>query len=191
MDLNYNQITLPSESATNNVKRKYTFQHPYQQILPFHYTSINYIINNPTAEVWKKLIQTCKYFFSKNPLYPVDELNAFTFDNIRCTITADETDIDPNTNVPKLWALNAFCGGDEYSGRKAVSLAIPRIAKFQLRTLDLRYQGLKLHEYHILTASGSIETLNLVDVTIKQSDGSNINADKLFDNLNNIKEFKL
>uniref|UniRef100_A0A914PTV5 Uncharacterized protein n=1 Tax=Panagrolaimus davidi TaxID=227884 RepID=A0A914PTV5_9BILA len=75
-----------SDSTKPNQKRKVSekiapikqlhFHGPFnRQNWPFRDSLINYITKNPSnAKAWKKLIQSCKYFFAKNPIYVIDKL---------------------------------------------------------------------------------------------------------------------
>uniref|UniRef100_A0AC34FLQ3 Uncharacterized protein n=1 Tax=Panagrolaimus sp. ES5 TaxID=591445 RepID=A0AC34FLQ3_9BILA len=149
------------------------------------------MIKNSTGAAWKKLIQTCKYFFSKNSLVPVNSL--LTYGSKTVTIILDENVLDLSKGAPKLWIYDAFYArsseGLSWDDSKAASLSISKILKFNLRILHLSCQDLTVEEYHLLTASGTVEALNLVQVSIMKSDGVGITFDKLFDNLQNLKEF--
>uniref|UniRef100_A0A914QLU4 Uncharacterized protein n=1 Tax=Panagrolaimus davidi TaxID=227884 RepID=A0A914QLU4_9BILA len=78
MDL-LNSETIPSSPSdilmkyySNNASFRSTYR---RQTFPFRDTLIRYITNNPSsANVYQKMIQSCKHFFIKNPIIVVPNL---------------------------------------------------------------------------------------------------------------------
>uniref|UniRef100_A0AC34EZ99 DUF38 domain-containing protein n=1 Tax=Panagrolaimus sp. ES5 TaxID=591445 RepID=A0AC34EZ99_9BILA len=186
------RAALPSKYAPDS-NAEYTFKNPRRQYFDLPYSIMKYIIENANGSVWKKLIQTCKYFYSKKDLYPVEKFVVFSDESrsIGCTMKIDRKFRHPKSAVPKLWLYNSFKGGNDPDGYPSdVSTVIPKIFKFDLRCLELSFQSLKFEEYQILTASGTIKELNLFYVNIAHSDGTKVTADRLFDNLPNLQKLK-
>uniref|UniRef100_A0AC34F2M1 Uncharacterized protein n=1 Tax=Panagrolaimus sp. ES5 TaxID=591445 RepID=A0AC34F2M1_9BILA len=151
------------------------------------------MIENANGAVWKKLIQTCKFFYPKKDLYPVEKFSVYNDESRRidCSLIIDGKYFEAKYSVPKLWVYNSFNSGSKPTGLPDdVKTVLSKIFKFDLRRLDLRFQSLTFEDYQILTSSGTIKELNFCKVNITHSHGTKVSADKLFDNLYNLEVFK-
>uniref|UniRef100_A0A914P8G3 Uncharacterized protein n=1 Tax=Panagrolaimus davidi TaxID=227884 RepID=A0A914P8G3_9BILA len=73
---------------------------------------IFYIAKNPkTAELYQKMIKTCKYFFIKNPIIVIDK--PLNYDNSQWTIV--QTPYDMNQTTSKLWTADDLNVSPKYS----------------------------------------------------------------------------
>uniref|UniRef100_A0A914YVE4 Uncharacterized protein n=1 Tax=Panagrolaimus superbus TaxID=310955 RepID=A0A914YVE4_9BILA len=141
---------------------------------------MKYILKNSTPEVWEKLIQTCKYFFSKNPVFPVGALSS------RCTDGKWDGDCGiVNTNQPivKLWLYKSLDGDFPAT----LTSLIPKLSKCSVKHLLIRGQNLNWEEYQFLTVSGLVTLFKFIGSTVKYSDGKIVTFDKLLENLKNVK----
>uniref|UniRef100_A0AC34G4Z0 Uncharacterized protein n=1 Tax=Panagrolaimus sp. ES5 TaxID=591445 RepID=A0AC34G4Z0_9BILA len=193
MDMRFLQRALPSSKFAPDPNAEYTFKNPRRQLFDLPYSVMKHIIENANGAVWKKLIQTCKFFYPKKNLYPVNEFVVYSDDSRRidCTMIIDGKSFDAKSIVPKLWLYNSFESGSQPEGfPDDVTTVLPKIFKCDLRFLNLYFQDLKFEEYQILTSSGTIKEMNLYFVHIVQSNGIRASADKLLDNLYNLEVFK-
>uniref|UniRef100_A0AC34GV62 Uncharacterized protein n=1 Tax=Panagrolaimus sp. ES5 TaxID=591445 RepID=A0AC34GV62_9BILA len=166
---------LPSTSDSEKV---YTFKNPYPQHFSLPYPIIKYMIENPqSGEVWKKLIMTCKHFYSKKSIFPVGSLE------IVCNIKgkADGEYFDSSLPFPKLWVYQSLQSED--SAADEVAPLIPKVSKFDLRILKIQNQRLTWNDYQKLTSSGTLEELCLEDIVIGDADGTIVAYDKLLQSL--------
>uniref|UniRef100_A0A914YTX6 Uncharacterized protein n=1 Tax=Panagrolaimus superbus TaxID=310955 RepID=A0A914YTX6_9BILA len=140
---------------------------------------MKYILKNSTPEAWKKLIKTCKYFFSKNPVFPVGHLRAGFADG--------EWDGDcgiVNTNQPivKLWLYKSLF----VNTPATFSSLIPKLSKCSVQNLSIEGQNLTWEEFQFLTVSGLVTSFKFIGSTVKYSDGKIVIFDKLLENLKNV-----
>uniref|UniRef100_A0AC35F9W6 F-box domain-containing protein n=1 Tax=Panagrolaimus sp. PS1159 TaxID=55785 RepID=A0AC35F9W6_9BILA len=163
----------------------YSFKHPYPQCFSLPFDVIKYMIKNcKSAKVWKKLIMTCKHFYSKNPVFPVKHLHVYP--DSKCE--ADEEKFNSSKFIPKFWVYDSFnYHASNFSNSK---LEIPKIFKFDLRSLIMFDQNLTFNDYQKLTSSGSLKSIILYFCKIQNSDGTIVTVDKLLENLKHLEEFK-
>uniref|UniRef100_A0AC35FQI1 Uncharacterized protein n=1 Tax=Panagrolaimus sp. PS1159 TaxID=55785 RepID=A0AC35FQI1_9BILA len=94
---------------------------------------------------------------------------------------------------------NEFCKhwvyGRIYSQKKlpktAFSFMIPKFYRCDIQKLHIVNQILSFNEYELLTSDNIIEDLRLEHVYINNPDGTLITADKLLENLQNVKKFDI
>uniref|UniRef100_A0AC34GTZ7 F-box domain-containing protein n=1 Tax=Panagrolaimus sp. ES5 TaxID=591445 RepID=A0AC34GTZ7_9BILA len=77
MDVKILQRALPSSKFAPDPNAEYTFKNPRRQLFDLPYSIMKNVIKNANGAVWKKLIQTCKYFYAKKDLYPVEKFMAY------------------------------------------------------------------------------------------------------------------
>uniref|UniRef100_A0A914QVQ8 Uncharacterized protein n=1 Tax=Panagrolaimus davidi TaxID=227884 RepID=A0A914QVQ8_9BILA len=172
MDVN-NAALLSSSTSDTPI---YTFKHPYPQQFSLPWPIIIYMIENCKSEkVWKKLIMSCKHFYSKKPVFPVKRLDVNA--DLKCK--ADGEFFNASKLFPKLWLYDSLFANQ---GSK-MSTLIPKIFKFDFRVLRIANQTLTFDDYQKLTSSGSIERLILWHSTVKNADDTIVTADKLLEGL--------
>uniref|UniRef100_A0AC34FFZ4 Uncharacterized protein n=1 Tax=Panagrolaimus sp. ES5 TaxID=591445 RepID=A0AC34FFZ4_9BILA len=182
MDLPDLKVALPSppSSATNAI---YTFRRPRPQHFALPYSIMNYIFTKPSsAKAWKKLIMTCKYFFSKNPVFPVEYFNKWN---------ADGEVFDPTKNVAKLWLYREIDASLNSGATTFLSSLIPKVYKCDLCSIEIWCQTLTFDEYQFLTSSGKCERLTLAFCDIKNDDGTYVAFEKLFENVPKLVDFRM
>uniref|UniRef100_A0A914YQU3 Uncharacterized protein n=1 Tax=Panagrolaimus superbus TaxID=310955 RepID=A0A914YQU3_9BILA len=139
---------------------------------------MKYILKNSTPEAWEKLIKTCKYFFSKNPVFPVGRL--YSDDDGKWN--GDRRVINTNQPIAKLWLHKSL----DVESPATISSLIPKLSKCSVQSLIIGGQNLTWEEYQFLTVSGLVTYLDIFDFTVKYSDGKIVTFDKLLENLKNV-----
>uniref|UniRef100_A0A914Y3Q0 Uncharacterized protein n=1 Tax=Panagrolaimus superbus TaxID=310955 RepID=A0A914Y3Q0_9BILA len=160
----------------------YTFKTPRPQHFSLPYPIMKYILKNATPKAWKKLIQTCKYFFPKNPVFPVYDLQAD--DNGKWH--GDDGRINTNNPVAKLWLYNILFAFHSGLSPTTISSLIPKLSNCSLKAVLFTGQNLTWNEFQFLTSSGSIEWFDFCDCTLKYSDGKFVTFDKVLENFKNV-----
>uniref|UniRef100_A0AC35EY84 Uncharacterized protein n=1 Tax=Panagrolaimus sp. PS1159 TaxID=55785 RepID=A0AC35EY84_9BILA len=174
--MNVSNIALLSSSTSN--PPIYTIKHPYPQRFSLPFEVIKYMIQNcKSGKAWKKLIMTCKHFYSKKPVFPVKHLHAYP--DSKCE--ADEEKFNSSKFFPKLWLYDSLCAN--------TMMSTPKIYKFDLQVLRIAFQNLSFADYQKLTSSGSLKNIGLRFVTIENADDTIVPADKLLEGLDNLDKF--
>uniref|UniRef100_A0A914QZU3 Uncharacterized protein n=1 Tax=Panagrolaimus davidi TaxID=227884 RepID=A0A914QZU3_9BILA len=162
--------------------RRYDFDFPDSVIF--------YIAKNPTsAKLYKKLIETCKYFFWKNPIlvtyyltYKDNEMKA-SFSEYKRPICSK--------NVPYKFWVTGSCntGSDANSSFKndLFSSFLPRIYRCEIDVLTLHDQKLTTDEFLFITAkTGGVR---FSDLTVVNRDGKEIAFEKLVELIPEVHSF--
>uniref|UniRef100_A0A914Z0B7 Uncharacterized protein n=1 Tax=Panagrolaimus superbus TaxID=310955 RepID=A0A914Z0B7_9BILA len=151
-----------------------------------------YIAKNPsTPEVYKKLIQSCKYFFEKLPLFVAANLNGNNrlCSNEYCDGEYDETCcfyIDFNKLSSKIWITNEIrLYSDDISTFS--SLIFPKLFRWNIIELNVINTDIMFNDFRICASF-------LTDIFIWRSriindDGSVVMIDKILEVTSNIKKF--
>uniref|UniRef100_A0AC34GX40 Uncharacterized protein n=1 Tax=Panagrolaimus sp. ES5 TaxID=591445 RepID=A0AC34GX40_9BILA len=187
MDLSVPQLAIPSQpsSASNAI---YTFRRPRPQLFALPYTIMNYMFTKPSSgKAWKKLIMTCKYFFSKNPIFPVESLKSIANNKWN----ADGEVFDPTKSVAKLWLYKDINVSFYTNAPTSLSSIIPKICKCDLRLIEIWRHTLTFNEYQFLTSSGKCESITLAFCDIKNDDGTYVAFEKLFENIPKVEDFHM
>uniref|UniRef100_A0AC34FUH7 Uncharacterized protein n=1 Tax=Panagrolaimus sp. ES5 TaxID=591445 RepID=A0AC34FUH7_9BILA len=166
----------------NQANEIYTFRNPRLQDFSLQYPILKYIYQNHV--IWKKLIKTCKFFFSSNRVYPVGHLRALG----NSKWEADNEIFDSNHSFCKLWLHNALFVSLSPEFPHELSSLIPKIQKCDLRVLQLDNQNLSWDEYQFLTTSGTIEWLDFGKFSVKYSDDKVVAFDKLLKNFKDMRK---
>uniref|UniRef100_A0A914YL44 Uncharacterized protein n=1 Tax=Panagrolaimus superbus TaxID=310955 RepID=A0A914YL44_9BILA len=115
--------SIPDQNAA------YTFKNPRPQLFSLSYPIMKYILQNSTGAAWKKLIMTCKYFFSKNPIFPVRQLTTgYEIWN------ADGKTFNPNQALSHLWLYDVFHGNNafEHQDNQSMDITLEYVKDLQL-----------------------------------------------------------
>uniref|UniRef100_A0A914QUU8 Uncharacterized protein n=1 Tax=Panagrolaimus davidi TaxID=227884 RepID=A0A914QUU8_9BILA len=175
------------------------FRGPYhRQEFSFPDSVIYYMIKNPISpKIYEKLIQCCKYFFSKNPIIVIPLLkfdqNGSGWEVVRNGIP---TKINI-TNVPnKLWITNALhvYDNEDITNETPMimnlaSSIIPKFYKCDVTKLSLTKQNIFFNEYLMLALN--VKDLAFVDVIVKNLDGTLTSVEKLVEGASKLKIFGL
>uniref|UniRef100_A0AC34FLJ4 Uncharacterized protein n=1 Tax=Panagrolaimus sp. ES5 TaxID=591445 RepID=A0AC34FLJ4_9BILA len=137
-----------------------------------------YMAMNPSsAEVYKKLIQSCKYFFEKNPILVAADIYGETTicskkecdgydDEGRCCVK-----IDLEKFSTKFWFTHAFYL-DNTDKPNFTSMLCPKIYRCEAKILSLTDQNLMYDELQFL--GSSVEHIGLRFCQITNADGSTV-----------------
>uniref|UniRef100_A0A914PFU7 Uncharacterized protein n=1 Tax=Panagrolaimus davidi TaxID=227884 RepID=A0A914PFU7_9BILA len=168
------------------------FHGPYrQQNWPFKLSFINYITKTPSnAKAWQKLIQSCKYFFAKNPIVVADSLDLHQMFEVSAGRL--QKFISSNNISYKLWITEKLriYGADP----KDVSSIIPQIYRCDAKKLLLHGQILSYNEFLFLSRNAEVLFWG-VEVTddnknftvVKNEDGTIVPLEKLVKTLVSLK----
>jgi hypothetical protein len=178
-NMNNLQLALPSFTASSEPSPQiYTFQRPYSQSFSLSSPMIRYmIIHCKSGKAWKKLIMSCKYFYSKKPVFPVGYFDVVC--DLKCK--ADGEMFDSSLTFPKLLLYDTFVSYNKCP--TTVVPLIPKMFEFNLRVLRINCQFLTLTQYQKLTSTRSLESLQLDKCAIKNADGTTVTIDKLLEGL--------
>ena len=154
---------------------------------------IHYMAKNPiSSKLWKKLIQTCKYFYSKNPVIFVDAVseNCSNSNNTSWVVTSGETrkSIDLQTCSFKLWiivSLSTIVGVTPGQ----ISSLIQKVYRFDLKTLNLYNVSITFNEFHCLASSNNLIDLKFYNVVMKHADESLVELIQILEWIPRIKNF--
>uniref|UniRef100_A0AC34FGG4 Uncharacterized protein n=1 Tax=Panagrolaimus sp. ES5 TaxID=591445 RepID=A0AC34FGG4_9BILA len=164
---------------------EYTFKNPCRQLFDLPYPIIKYMIQNPTGAAWKKLIQTCKYFFSKNAVFPVRKISISAEQWV-----ADGEHFNPEQAFPRLWLYDTFEVGYINANKTIVSSLIPKLFKCHVKIISIFCQSISWNDYKFLTSSGTFESLDFDWCSIKYPDGTDVTMDKLLENVQYLEKFE-
>uniref|UniRef100_A0A914P0J6 Uncharacterized protein n=1 Tax=Panagrolaimus davidi TaxID=227884 RepID=A0A914P0J6_9BILA len=140
---------------------------------------ILFILENSGSYLLKKLNKTCKYLFIKRNITIIDELSVFDETNegykesiSGYDLTLNLSKVDQLKN--NLWITDHLCAC--FSAQNLSSI-VDKIVKCDIKYLDVR-ESITLNQFKILTASGNIENIYLVN-PVKYSDRTNLALDDL------------
>uniref|UniRef100_A0A914NYM6 Uncharacterized protein n=1 Tax=Panagrolaimus davidi TaxID=227884 RepID=A0A914NYM6_9BILA len=133
------------------------FRGPYRrQNWSLSYLIIGYITKNPSnAKAWEKLIQSCKYFFAKNPIIVADYLNF-----------SQGWEISSNTSTGRLQKLlNLYCSRVE-NGNGTVETneerTIVPLEKLVKTLVNLKEISGEIDPSHSCITKGTVKELLLI-----------------------------
>ena len=155
---------------------------------------VHYLAKNPTSsKLWKKLIQTCKYFYSKNPIIVADCVcKTVNIDNTSSWVMEldeMETNIDLQHSSYKLW-ITDYLDAEFDDTPDRISSLIPRVYRFDLETLSLYKVSVTFDEFNCLTSSKSLIRFNFDDVILKHADGSLVDFVQILERMPRIQNFR-
>uniref|UniRef100_A0AC34FSL2 DUF38 domain-containing protein n=1 Tax=Panagrolaimus sp. ES5 TaxID=591445 RepID=A0AC34FSL2_9BILA len=142
--------------------------------------------NPKNAEVYQKLIRSCKYFFVQNPIIVLERIfirkQKSEFNNvIKCS------DID--RLLSKLWVTEKFENSPKFMDpkiyRSLISSTIPKLYQVDAKECFIRDQILSFKEFLFL--SSNVQHIVLNCTVVKNEDGSVVPLEKLVAVLPNVK----
>uniref|UniRef100_A0A914YJ44 Uncharacterized protein n=1 Tax=Panagrolaimus superbus TaxID=310955 RepID=A0A914YJ44_9BILA len=114
------------------------------------------------------MIKRCKYFFVKNPVLIIHDL--------------DYQDIDMNKLSSKLWITNElFVSPETVSNDCVASLIVPKIYRCDVKRLNLYNLIISLNE--LIFICSSVKELHLHRVTVKNDNGTLVAFEELLEKL--------
>ena len=157
---------------------------------------VHYLAKNPTSsKVWKKLIQTCKYFYSKNSVVVVNYVYVYEtrgISNNSWNVSSDM--LGPRYNFVlqncsfKFWITNTLTANVRNTPGRISSL-IPRVYRFDLKTLRLSNVSITFDEFKCVTASNTLIGLYFESVVMKHADGSLVDLVQILERIPRVKRF--
>uniref|UniRef100_A0A914Z4G3 Uncharacterized protein n=1 Tax=Panagrolaimus superbus TaxID=310955 RepID=A0A914Z4G3_9BILA len=147
---------------------------------------MHYITKNPkNTEGYQKMVQSCKYFFLKNPILIIFGLN-YSQTGWTASIKNGYKNIDKNTILCKLWITDTIrVYRDNIINGTFDSSIIPKIYRCAVKYLSLYEQIISLNEFTFLCSSA--ERLTLEEVTVKNDDGIEVAFENLIKKLPQLK----
>uniref|UniRef100_A0A914PYX4 Uncharacterized protein n=1 Tax=Panagrolaimus davidi TaxID=227884 RepID=A0A914PYX4_9BILA len=169
-----------------------------QKHLSLPYLIIDYIAKNPSSsEVYKKLIQCCKYFFEKMPIL----VAAYMFggrqlcshdeepyeDDEECCVS-----IDINKITSSIWLTKTIDLDETYplvNQKDYYSLLCSKIYRLETSHLYLQGTSILFDDFKILVSS--VKHVELSDVDIIYNDGKPLMLEDILESIPHIEIFKL
>uniref|UniRef100_A0AC34FPF5 Uncharacterized protein n=1 Tax=Panagrolaimus sp. ES5 TaxID=591445 RepID=A0AC34FPF5_9BILA len=173
---------IPSTSSKPNAI--YTFMNPRRQSFSLPYPIMKYITMSPTSyKAWRKLITTCKYFYSRNLVIPIRSCENYTDYEWSVSWTPGKYKlIDLRKINFKLW-LHGYC-----QIRELYPILNPKVFRYDLNNLFFSSRTVSYDEYSMLTSTATLEGLIFLHVNVIYYDGSPVAFDKLLKNLSNTRK---
>uniref|UniRef100_A0A914Z6G1 Uncharacterized protein n=1 Tax=Panagrolaimus superbus TaxID=310955 RepID=A0A914Z6G1_9BILA len=151
-----------------------------------------YIAKNPsTPKVYKKLIQSCKYFSEKMPILVVTNMygntticsNEYCFrdDNKKCCVN-----IDLNKLSSKIWITNKLILDEENISTFA-SLIIPKLFRWNIIELNVITMDIMFNDFRI--CAPFLTDILFWGCRIINDDGNVVMLDKILEIIPHIKNF--
>uniref|UniRef100_A0A914NY19 Uncharacterized protein n=1 Tax=Panagrolaimus davidi TaxID=227884 RepID=A0A914NY19_9BILA len=123
-----------------------------------------------TPKVYRKLIQSCKHFFIKNPIIILSDVYYYNGDgnNFRTYENNVGKNIDYNNLSSKFWIINSFdaetMDSNDHPIEAVVSSIICKLYKCDIKDLRLRNQKIKYDDLMLLSSNVEDVVLNWVNV---------------------------
>uniref|UniRef100_A0A914QXJ6 Uncharacterized protein n=1 Tax=Panagrolaimus davidi TaxID=227884 RepID=A0A914QXJ6_9BILA len=135
-----------------------------------------YISKNPsTSKLYQNLIQTCKYFFIKNPIivspnfHYSRDLGKWCTGKIRFKISQ---------LICKFWITEIF----------NLTSMLPKLYKCDAKKVTLENEVISFNDLSLLTKT--VEDIMFIGVTVKNPDDSTVQFEKIFESFFNVKTFR-
>uniref|UniRef100_A0AC34F9X8 Uncharacterized protein n=1 Tax=Panagrolaimus sp. ES5 TaxID=591445 RepID=A0AC34F9X8_9BILA len=180
-----------SRSSVANRCRRISLTPSWEQNFSFPSSIIYYISKNPSSsKCYSKLIQSCKYFFEKNPILVAEDLYCQTkiCSNKDCDGGGEKCciEIDINKIKSKIWLTSGLILNCSHVSNYASSLC-SKLYRCEMVRLDLCKQHITYDEFKKLAAC--VRTINLIDTKITYNDGSTVMLETILGLIPNVEEF--
>ena len=145
------------------------------QTFPFHAPLMSQIYVNRSSTLHMKLIQSCKYFFVKNPIVAVHQVN---FYQNFCSLSNYQENINTNftKNNVKVWiTCNLFFDSYLYKWPRFLSA----IFKTDYVFLQLYQQTLKLSDLKEVADKGIYRSVSFRHFSIMDSENAEVPIDQI------------
>uniref|UniRef100_A0AC34FMP1 Uncharacterized protein n=1 Tax=Panagrolaimus sp. ES5 TaxID=591445 RepID=A0AC34FMP1_9BILA len=149
---------------------------------------MHYMAMNPkNAEVYRKLIQSCKYFFAKNPILVISDLR-YSTNQWKTRVNGNWKNIRMDDISSKVWITDSFNASTEHEiDKTVVASIISKIYQCNVKNLSLCDEILSYDDIMVIAAG--VEHLNFVHVTVKHGDGTVVPVEKLVEQFPRVKSF--
>uniref|UniRef100_A0A914Q9R1 DUF38 domain-containing protein n=1 Tax=Panagrolaimus davidi TaxID=227884 RepID=A0A914Q9R1_9BILA len=172
---------IKSKASMIQSKRAKFYPACFRQDFSLSNNIIYYILKNPnSAKLYQKMIQTCKYFFIKNPIIVIDS-RLFIYDENNWYIICKPYDISKVTF--NFWITNNLIISpkdltiNEKMDKTFVSSIIPKLYKCAPKYLTLYHQNIFFRDLSFFISSA--EKIQFISVCVKNDDGSNVAVEKI------------
>uniref|UniRef100_A0A914P773 Uncharacterized protein n=1 Tax=Panagrolaimus davidi TaxID=227884 RepID=A0A914P773_9BILA len=164
-----NQKRKTEDSTMVISKRARFYAKYYQQNFSVPDSVIFYVAKNPkTAELYLKMVKTCKYFFVKNPIIIIPYLNADAGKWRSGCLPLNLTKYNC-----KYWITDEIdASGNEFIDKNIFSTIIPKFYQCDVKRLFLYSQIISYHDLSLIISSAEWIILN--NVVVKHADGSDV-----------------
>uniref|UniRef100_A0A914PJL7 Uncharacterized protein n=1 Tax=Panagrolaimus davidi TaxID=227884 RepID=A0A914PJL7_9BILA len=145
-------------------------------------------MNPLSPKIYQKLIQTCKYFFIKNPIIVFEKLFLDFKENI-AHLNHFGKPFNMTNFTFKIWVINEFHNAARNTLLFHTSSMIRKIHRCDAKELYLSHQEISLNEFIFLSPNIKIISLNCTPV--KNEDGTILPLEKLVTYLPNAINIRL
>uniref|UniRef100_A0A914QPN1 F-box domain-containing protein n=1 Tax=Panagrolaimus davidi TaxID=227884 RepID=A0A914QPN1_9BILA len=135
-----------------------------------------YILKNPTTtKLYQKMIQTCKYFFIKNPIIVSSK---FPYSHSLDKWCIGKTRFDFSQLICKYWITENY----------NFASVLPKIYKCDAKKMCICDQIISFNDLSVFTKTA--EDIYFITVTVKDSDDSIVPFEKMFEAFIHVKKFR-
>uniref|UniRef100_A0AC34GN21 DUF38 domain-containing protein n=1 Tax=Panagrolaimus sp. ES5 TaxID=591445 RepID=A0AC34GN21_9BILA len=140
---------------------------------------VYYMAMNPkNAEVYEKLIRSCKYFFVKNPIL-IAERFAYEYNDLEATafVYKDQERLKFPTVLSKFWITDDFENSVLESSPNMVSSLLPKFYRVDVKKLTIYRQDISFDEFLCITSN--VEEIHFRHTVVKNKNGTIVPFEKL------------
>uniref|UniRef100_A0A914QSW3 Uncharacterized protein n=1 Tax=Panagrolaimus davidi TaxID=227884 RepID=A0A914QSW3_9BILA len=150
-------------------KRARFYAKYYQQDFSMPDSVIFYIAKNPkTAELYLKMVKTCKYFFIKNPIIIIPNLNT-----VGGKWSSDRLPLNLTKYNCKYWITSGISASSRgFVNQNVFSSIVQKFYQCDVKRLSLYSQVISFNDLSLIISSA--ERIRFVDVIVKHADSSNV-----------------
>ena len=164
----------------------FTFVQPRRQTYSLPYGFSSYIFKNKSVDLYKKLIMSCKSFFSKNRILVVKYVQIyinFNFDNknVTCILTNMEE------KKIKIWITDELESHNVTDGTLKLLDFMKILYRFDGKLLSIYKEQITFDEYMRLVSSKKLYHVTMHESIVKNSNDSFVSADTLLKPLYDVK----
>ena len=179
-----------SSPDANEIGRIWDFEKPMPQQFSLPAFIVYYMSKNPTTpEVYEKLIRTCKYFYSKNPII-VAEFIKISKDYFRIRVTYVSKTYPIISNLNQISCKFWITGEVSVDGSLSFAIDILREKMFKLTKLSFWDMHVPIDTVSSIKVVKLMKELKLVGSVPEFADGTLMPCEKVFESFPNLEGFK-
>uniref|UniRef100_A0AC34F8Y0 Uncharacterized protein n=1 Tax=Panagrolaimus sp. ES5 TaxID=591445 RepID=A0AC34F8Y0_9BILA len=143
-------------------------------------------MNPPSPEVYNKLIQSCKYFFERNPILVVKHMNEIDVDTKICA--KEDCDgigdkpccikIDLKKIKSKFWLTHELYM-DCYTTQNFISMLLPKLFRCDINVLTIFHKDILYDEFKYLASFA--KEVEVCNVKMLYTDGKTVMLEKILE----------
>ena len=174
---------------------RFTSTPPQNQRFSLPEIIVHYLAKNPnSSKLWKKLIQTCKYFYSKNQILVVDKVFETRYIannswNVCSDLWGPQTNFVLQNCSFTFWITYSLSANIRNTPGRISSL-IPKVYRFDLDILILYNISITFDEFNCLVSFNTLVDLNFKSVIMKHADGSLVDFVQILERIPRIQNFR-